>query len=844
MKRLFSFLLIFALCLPIFPVKAAENTTVTITAMTLRPDQVGVYYQCSLSGDTSGVAAWGVALSTVAVPDESNLDTLCRYTRIVGTDVANGALLTGVLKQENSAAVNAENADAPIYGRPYVELTDGTKVFGKTVCHTLRQLLTAIDAKADTLTAAQKEALATMYEDYIGVTHKWGLSNLHKTYENGLALNAYDAALMDTSIQALEDSTFSGMDLANRFYTHAFTSTTFVKNNVPADAPAQLAAGTATEDLQKMVVPCDNLSENNLMPGDILFADDRIYVYGAGSLRSLNGTGAPKVNTAEVLSSGAKFTLVRPAIAFEALGRSDPSAKKDELTEKQQALISTATAYWLRGERLQYADTRFTTGGSNYGSEFRWQSTVNAPEDCTQSDWGYTNCAAFTYEVYYQTFSYKLPDNMYTTANLAKYAASNGMEVFAYNRTKGSTQTEEEQTQVKEAFFSTLQPGDIICIRRENNSGHALLYIGNGEILHSGGGTYTYTGSYGVESYEASVRRVRVENYFFNPDYSTSGDVFSIATKLSIIRPLDVMTNGINENTQNRMKNLEGIVAEKLSSHVRAQTAEKGEEITFTYALHNIKDTAVTLKIQETIPTQLEHISGGSKAGNQLTWNVTVPAGGRASVSYTAKVKTNVSYGTKIQSTESYVGGVRVKCEPITVGKKLTAAEQTALIAAFNTAKEKGTDLTGLALVNELYKQATGVENVFAATDFAEVTRGDQGCFQFYMTYSNKTIYQLNPAGSYAKLLAPSLYGGYRLWASEFANDRTRLARVQDLQIGDVLLGKTSSAEVVMLYLGEDVGFVNMGTLAADTVSTANRLERLLAYGNYYAIMRPIQSQQ
>ena len=46
-----------------------------------------------------------------------------------------------------------------------------------------------------------------------------------------------------------------------------------------------------------------------------------------------------------------------------------------------------------------------------------------------------------------------------------------------------------------------------------------------------------------------------------------------------------------------------------------------------------------------------------------------------------------------------------------------------------------------------------------------------------------------------------------------------------------------------MLYLGEDIGFINMNTLAADTVSTAARLERLLAYGYYYAIMRPIQGQ-
>ena len=781
MKRLFALLLVFALILPIFPAKAADLPNPEITGMVLRPDKAGIYYKAQLSGNTDNVVAWGVALSTKQMPDETNLDIHCLYTRQTGADTGNGALLKNILRQDNSTAANSANGEMIVYGRAYAELSDGSRVFGEGVGYSLQQLLSAIDGKVSTLTAAQKEALTAMYQDYIGVAHKWTLPKIHSTYAEGLALNAYDAALMDISIEVLEDSTFSGMDLANRFYTHAFTSTTFIKNNVPADAPAQLAAGTATETLQKMVVPSDNLTESKLMPGDILFADDQIYVYGAGSLRSLNGTGAPKVDTAAVLSSDAKFTLVRPAIAFEVLGRSDPTAKRDELNEKQAALIATAEAYWLRGQRLQYADTRFTTSGSSYDSEFRWQSTVNTPEDCTQTDWAYTNCAAFTYEVYYQTFGYKLPNNMYTTSNLAKYAASNGMEVFAYDRAKGSTQTEEEQTQVKEAFFSTLQPGDIICIRRENSSGHALLYIGNGEILHSGGGTYTYSGSYGVESYEASVRRVRVENYFFNPDYSSGGDVFSIATKLSIIRPLQVMTNSINENTQNRMENLEGIVAEKLSSHVRAQTADKGETITFTYAMHNLNDKAVTLKVQETVPAQLEHISGGTKAGNQLTWNVTVPAHGRASVSYTAKVKTDVAYNTKIQSTESFVGGVLVKCEPITVGKKLTAQQQDALIDACQDVLANGSSLSGLALVNELYKQATGIENIFGTNDFLTVTEGSEGCFKYYMTYSNKNIYQLNTAGDYAALLAPSLYGGYRLWASEFANDRTRLARVQDL---------------------------------------------------------------
>ena len=844
MKRVVTLLLAMVMLVAFIPSvsQAAEPLNPQLTGVTLRPSCAGIYFNAELAGDTSDVVAWGVALSTTTMPDKTNMDTRCLYTRT--TDLAPGysVLLADILEQRNSVATNLNHSLILIYGRAYAELSDGTLVFGEGVKLTLKQLLTAINESSDTMDATQQEALASMYGDYIRMLYPWDLTNLHQLYAKGRALNSLDAEALDISVQVLEESSYKGVNLVSRMYQHAFTCS--LTSHLTADAPTKLADGSATSTLKAMVVACDELTENRLMTGDVIFAGDNLYFYGDGSLRSLNGSGAPKVNTAETLASITDFTLLRPANGYPSLKRADVTAPKDELTPQQEALISTAKAYWLRGERLQYADTRFVKNGKELGAEFRWQSTVNAPEDCTLTDWGYTNCAAFTYEVYYQTFGYKLPSNMYTTANLANYAAANGMEVFAYNRTAGSTQTEEEQTRVKEEFLSTLQPGDIICIRRENSTGHALLYIGDDQILHSSGSTYTYTGSYGVEAYEASIRRTHVENYFFNPAISSGGDVFTKATKLSIIRPLNVMTSEITENTRNRMENLENIVVEKLSSHVRAQTADHGQTITFTYAMHNIGNKDVTLDVKETIPAELEWVSGGKRSGDTLSWTVTVAAGKRVSVSYTAKVKDSVAYGTEIQSTDSTVGGVTVKCEPITVGKTLTETQQAALIQAYEDAVTNGTELTGLALVNDLYKQATGVENIFADTAHKTVTEGTEGCFVFYTTNATSSVYKLNPDGDYAKLLVPGLYGGYRLWASEFANDRIRLAKEQDLQIGDVLLGRTSSSRSIYLYLGEDIGFINMSTLEPDTVSVPARLERLLAYAYHYAIMRPMQALQ
>ncbi|MBO5868483.1 MAG: hypothetical protein J6Q54_06220, partial [Oscillospiraceae bacterium] len=69
MKRFLAFALILAMLLPVFPVQAAEETSAEIYAMVLRPDCAGVYYQCRLTGDTTNVAAWGVAMSTAEMPD-------------------------------------------------------------------------------------------------------------------------------------------------------------------------------------------------------------------------------------------------------------------------------------------------------------------------------------------------------------------------------------------------------------------------------------------------------------------------------------------------------------------------------------------------------------------------------------------------------------------------------------------------------------------------------------------------------------------------------------------------------------------------------------------------------
>ena len=266
-----------------------------------------------------------------------------------------------------------------------------------------------------------------------------------------------------------------------------------------------------------------------------------------------------------------------------------------------------------------------------------------------------------------------------------------------------------------------------------------------------------------------------------------------------------------------------------------------GEEMTFTYEIYNTNGEEVTLQVVETLPENTTYLSGAETVeGSTLRWTVTVPGDTRVKVSYKLQVNEKTPYGTKIQSTASTVGGVQVKCPAVQVQRSLTAAEQEKLIQAAQELRTQGNTLTGLKLVNQLYQTATG-KTVFATTNVTEIAEDIFAKHQMSTEEIPQQLYRFNADSAYGKMVAPTLYGGYRVWSQMWQHQRTSLPRQQDLQVGDVLVGRTSTTWELYLYLGQELGFVNMttATLEADTLTVPLRLERLLGYGHYFAILRP-----
>ena len=97
-------------------------------------------------------------------------------------------------------------------------------------------------------------------------------------------------------------------------------------------------------------------------------------------------------------------------------------------------------------------------------------------------------------------------------------------------------------------------------------------------------------------------------------------------------------------------------------------------------------------------------------------------------------------------------------------------------------------------------------------------------------------------------MVAPTLYGGQRLYTSLWTHDRTRFVYEGDLVVGDIIVRRLSSTDyVAYMYVGGNKLF-SLTTAADDTKALDDRLELLIAryYENghdttshYFAVLRP-----
>ena len=502
-----------------------------------------------------------------------------------------------------------------------------------------------------------------------------------------------------------------------------------------------------------------------------------------------------------------------------------------KLDERQKALVAVAESYFARGVHLQYDDTRAVTGAVVDPPVYRWSRyRLDSPEDSTRQHVNYTNCAKFTYDVYKEALGLDIIN--WCTEQLI----SDGTQE-AYRYEVRFNETDEQKELVEKTFTAALQVGDIIVNRHVRGGGHAMLYVGDGNIIHSMGsipGNYNYKEKKDYTEPYGTVVKMTVKD-LFTPGHLRY--LFTQEYNIQIIRPLMKFTDAaVTENTRARMKNLRGIYAEKLCSHAIGQTADIGEEITFTYYVRNDRDNAVKVYITDTVPEKTDYVSGGDVyAGGRLSWTLNLASGSEGYVSYTVKVKEDAAlYGSYIQGLDGKVNGVKVKCPAVTVGKHLSAEKQQALCGSAD--KLAGCDVSGMMTAKKLYSLVGADLCMQQAEDILA---------DLFVPYkgTSDTHFELNTEGKCFGMLVPTMYGGrYVDTSAAFMGIRTAGIFRCEIMPGDILIcteqADNSGTEVYVCCGDRMLAAGDEGVKLLDKAEMDDVLMSVMGYYKF-ALIRP-----
>lgn len=518
------------------------------------------------------------------------------------------------------------------------------------------------------------------------------------------------------------------------------------------------------------------------------------------------GTTAPGATTATTPNADTQPQAVEQTVVVNTEG----------MTDLQKAVVITAESYYLRGAYAQY-DMGTLVSADGLGKVERRITGIKNPEDYTRQHTGYIDCSGFVCDVYTFALGMRISSGTPWTKSLT--TSSHVILKEKPSTTGFADMTEAELAAKEKTFVDTLQPGDIIVYRYAGeDAGHAMLYVGNGMMIHSSGKSFDHTNK--KENYEEAG------TFLYEPIANSllkKGDRRYLFDKsiYVILRPLNKFTKEIPETTQTRMELMRGVMAEKYSSHTYGQNVAPGNEITFTFYLKNHSNVDKTLTITDTLSEHTTYVSGAEVVdGNNLRWTVSLPAGGEKEISYTVKVKADAAAGNAIKSS-STVCGIKVNCPDIQIGNTLTQEQSAAVSAAFNQLKDSK---SGISLINAIYQQACG-KAVFTESSVTEIWSA--------VSLPYAAHYGLSPNAAYASIYAPNLYGGRLMVenysASASVNMRTRMVKAELLINGDVILAGGKA------YLFIDGGLWDLQTMA---LAEENRLETLITEDRF-VVFRP-----
>ena len=515
----------------------------------------------------------------------------------------------------------------------------------------------------------------------------------------------------------------------------------------------------------------------------------------------------------------------------------DPSwlALKDVLTENQKTVKAVAYAYYYKGAYIHY---------DQYGT----RRNINpSPELATATNRIHLDCSSYVNAIYYEAFGenimpYPTTERSPQTGVLTNYAeefVGINSDIVGYWDLSTLT-TDEEKEAFVEYVKSVLEVGDVIINRRTSDTGHAIIYVGDGYFLHSTGSSYEYTDN-PADAFDrgeagGTISLLSYKSVLENKD-SSRYILASNNNRIAILRPLN-RTLTKTENTEARMK-LSGLSVEKNANLGPYSAVKVGEVILYTVTLkNNGKETLSNLYFSDTIPEGTVFVAASTGVVLEegvLHWSGDLPAGASTSISFVLKVTAPV--GSLISSDTADINGLKINPISHTVSGFTAESEADFITLAESIAEAEKSYDDPIQLINELYPDFFDGASAISILD--ELIDSANKC--------------LNKESVLIKSANASLWGGYSVRTSmRTDNVRTRLVTENNLSVGDVIVceyGDETAGEAkttVFVYLGEGrLLTVSTELKTAAIIEIAkdpykNELLTLIAYDRF-VVIRPSQ---
>ena len=486
------------------------------------------------------------------------------------------------------------------------------------------------------------------------------------------------------------------------------------------------------------------------------------------------------------------------------LGRSEEVATGQK--DNYSIVKEVAMAYHRQNTQISYCD--------------KWRNENVSPETATSQRGISLDCSSFVNAVYYEAFGENVLGVPITTIepktesynNYAKNKVGTSSDVVGYWETADYTD-EEEQKKLLASIYASLQVGDVLVYRRAS-TGHTMIYMGDGQFLHSTGGI-SYSSNVksdptkGVakastnEYNYGTVLKLKASSLF---ESTTSSYYLFKSTNVSfaVLRPL---ARGLTptQKTLNRM-DIAGISMEKTVSAGLDKTVMPGSLISYSLTLENYSTTSYEdILFEDTLDSNVSFVSGTEGItlnGNKVSMAVDVPAMSTRVVTWTVKVSETAAVGTKIISDKTYFGGVEI----FTTTNYVTEFTKDNLKAVADKAREYAdgttvyTDPTEFA--NKIYADALGLD-LKLGTSKAVMT-------EVFVSLTVTATGTVKTNHAYQDIMVPTLYSGIEIKATQKFID---IHTIKEFMLGDIILCRFYNADTyrMFIYVGDDQ-FVQIDT--------------------------------